>query len=163
MEGFLDQALAFFNAANKFIWGPYFLIPLLLGTGLILTLRLKFMPIRRIPAGFALALKGRTAIARVWKIVSLDGKKWYLTGCLAEKQRSRTHHDRVSYHQGETLMKDSWESGDPYERFMGRWSRLVAEKFVNWLDAPRGLTWIDVGCGSGALSEAIAGRRLGTT
>jgi SAM-dependent methyltransferase len=39
---------------------------------------------------------------------------------------------------------------------MGRWSRLVGEKFIDWLAAPTGLKWIDVGCGSGALSAAIA-------
>jgi len=38
---------------------------------------------------------------------------------------------------------------------MGRWSKLVAEKFVDWLSPKSGLCWLDVGCGSGALSEAI--------
>jgi len=52
-------------------------------------------------------------------------------------------------------MRDSWQSGDPYEYYMGRWSRLVAEKFVAWLSPDPGLHWLDVGCGSGALSEAI--------
>jgi ubiquinone/menaquinone biosynthesis C-methylase UbiE len=52
-------------------------------------------------------------------------------------------------------MKDSWKSGDPYEYFMGRWSRLVAESFVGWLSPVEDLKWLDVGCGSGALSEAV--------
>jgi ubiquinone/menaquinone biosynthesis C-methylase UbiE len=52
-------------------------------------------------------------------------------------------------------MKDSWESGDSYEYFMGRWSRLVAQLFLNWLTPSSGLSWLDVGCGSGALSEVI--------
>lgn len=52
-------------------------------------------------------------------------------------------------------MKDSWESGDPYEYYMGRWSFLVAQSFVDWLSASPGLKWLDIGCGSGALSEAI--------
>lgn len=52
-------------------------------------------------------------------------------------------------------MTDSWETGDAYERYMGRWSRLVANRFVDWLDAPADLDWLDVGCGSGALSQAI--------
>lgn len=55
-------------------------------------------------------------------------------------------------------MQDSWQSGDPYEYYMGRWSRLVAEKFVDWLSPASGLHWLDVGCGSGALSEAIVHR-----
>jgi SAM-dependent methyltransferase len=45
--------------------------------------------------------------------------------------------------------------GDAYDRYMGRWSRLVANRFVDWLRAPAGVDWLDVGCGSGALSQAI--------
>jgi len=52
-------------------------------------------------------------------------------------------------------MQDSWQSGDPYEYYMGRWSKLIAEQFVDWLSPKPGLQWLDVGCGSGALSEAI--------
>jgi ubiquinone/menaquinone biosynthesis C-methylase UbiE len=52
-------------------------------------------------------------------------------------------------------MKDSWESGDPYEYYMGRWSLLVAESFVDWLSPPTEMNWVDIGCGSGALSEVI--------
>jgi ubiquinone/menaquinone biosynthesis C-methylase UbiE len=52
-------------------------------------------------------------------------------------------------------MKDSWESGDSYEYFMGRWSSLVAQLFLDWLTPFSGLNWLDVGCGSGALSEVI--------
>jgi ubiquinone/menaquinone biosynthesis C-methylase UbiE len=55
----------------------------------------------------------------------------------------------------EPIMKDFWESGDPYEYYMGRWSLLVAESFVDWLSPSSGLNWLDIGCGSGALSEAI--------
>ena len=50
---------------------------------------------------------------------------------------------------------DSWAAGDAYEAFMGRWSRPLAERFVHWIGAGRDLTWLDVGCGTGALSEAI--------
>jgi ubiquinone/menaquinone biosynthesis C-methylase UbiE len=52
-------------------------------------------------------------------------------------------------------MQDSWQSGDQYEYFMGRWSKLIAEQFVDWLSPGTGLQWVDVGCGSGALSEAV--------
>ena len=52
-------------------------------------------------------------------------------------------------------MKDSWQSGNSYEYYMGRWSRLVAESFIEWLSPSSGLKWLDIGCGSGALSEAI--------
>lgn len=50
---------------------------------------------------------------------------------------------------------DKWAAGDAYEAFMGRWSRQMAERFVHWLGAGRDLTWLDVGCGTGALTEAI--------
>ncbi|HEX8003265.1 MAG TPA: class I SAM-dependent methyltransferase [Mycobacteriales bacterium] len=49
----------------------------------------------------------------------------------------------------------SWASGDAYDPYIGRWSRLVAPEFLRWLDAPPGGRWLDVGCGTGALSEAI--------
>jgi ubiquinone/menaquinone biosynthesis C-methylase UbiE len=51
--------------------------------------------------------------------------------------------------------KDVWASGDAYEPYVGRWSRLVARQFVEWLGMPPGGTWLDVGCGTGALCEAI--------
>jgi SAM-dependent methyltransferase len=53
-------------------------------------------------------------------------------------------------------VKDRWASGDLYEPYVGRWSRLVAREFLAWIDPPSGLDWIDVGCGTGALMEAAA-------
>jgi SAM-dependent methyltransferase len=38
---------------------------------------------------------------------------------------------------------------------MGRWSRLLAPKFISWLQVPSGIHWLDVGCGTGALTDAI--------
>jgi SAM-dependent methyltransferase len=55
-------------------------------------------------------------------------------------------------------MQDSWKSGDPYEYYMGRWSKLVAELFVDWLSPRSGLRWLDVGCGSGVLSKVLIKR-----
>lgn len=51
---------------------------------------------------------------------------------------------------------DSWERGSPYEQYVGRWSRQVAPAFLAWLALPAGLRWVDVGSGTGALTEAIA-------
>jgi SAM-dependent methyltransferase len=48
-----------------------------------------------------------------------------------------------------------WASGDAYEPYVGRWSRLVAREFLPWLDVPPNRRWLDVGCGTGALSETI--------
>jgi ubiquinone/menaquinone biosynthesis C-methylase UbiE len=53
---------------------------------------------------------------------------------------------------------DSWASGDRYEPFIGRWSRPVAAEFVDWLGMPGGARWLDVGCGTGALSQAVIDR-----
>jgi SAM-dependent methyltransferase len=51
--------------------------------------------------------------------------------------------------------KEVWASGAAYEPYVGRWSRLVAHKFLNWLAIPPGKRWLDVGCGTGALSQTI--------
>jgi SAM-dependent methyltransferase len=51
--------------------------------------------------------------------------------------------------------KETWNSGSPYERYVGRWSRSVAREFLAWLGLPPGQTWGDVGCGTGALVESI--------
>jgi ubiquinone/menaquinone biosynthesis C-methylase UbiE len=48
--------------------------------------------------------------------------------------------------------------GEHYERVMGRWSRLVGESFLDWIDVPAGLRWADVGCGNGAFTEMILSR-----
>jgi SAM-dependent methyltransferase len=53
---------------------------------------------------------------------------------------------------------DAWSAGNSYETYMGRWSRAVAPRFLDWLDAPPGLHWLDVGCGTGALTAAIVAR-----
>jgi len=50
---------------------------------------------------------------------------------------------------------DTWERGDLYERYVGRWSRQVAPRFLSWLNITAGQRWLDVGCGTGALSGAI--------
>jgi SAM-dependent methyltransferase len=50
---------------------------------------------------------------------------------------------------------DAWDSGNAYEPYVGRWSRLVAREFLGWLTMPPGDRWLDVGCGTGALAETI--------
>lgn len=52
-------------------------------------------------------------------------------------------------------LSDTWERGNPYELYVGRWSRQVAPRFLAWLAMPVGLRWLDVGCGTGALTAAI--------
>jgi SAM-dependent methyltransferase len=50
---------------------------------------------------------------------------------------------------------DAWQAGDSYDAFMGRWSRRIAPRFLDWLAIPPGREWIEIGCGTGALSAAI--------
>lgn len=50
---------------------------------------------------------------------------------------------------------DAWQAGDSYDLYMGRWSRRIAPLFLSWLDAPDGLDWLEIGCGTGALTAAI--------
>ncbi len=52
-------------------------------------------------------------------------------------------------------MSDRWLAGSAYEEFMGRWSRRLAPSFVSWLSIDRDVHWLDVGCGTGALTDAI--------
>jgi SAM-dependent methyltransferase len=54
-----------------------------------------------------------------------------------------------------TRVSEPWERGSPYEQYIGRWSRRIAPQFLAWLDQPAGKRWLDVGCGTGALSSAI--------
>jgi ubiquinone/menaquinone biosynthesis C-methylase UbiE len=53
---------------------------------------------------------------------------------------------------------DAFADGKGYERYMGRWSRMVGEEFLAWLDAPKGARWLDVGCGNGAFTEKLIAR-----
>ncbi|MEO5919950.1 MAG: methyltransferase domain-containing protein [Pseudolysinimonas sp.] len=50
---------------------------------------------------------------------------------------------------------DRWSSGNDYEGFMGRWSRLVAPEFLARVDVPAGADWLEIGCGTGELSRQI--------
>jgi SAM-dependent methyltransferase len=53
---------------------------------------------------------------------------------------------------------DAWQAGESYDGYMGRWSRQLAPRFLDWLGVPDRLDWLDVGCGTGALSGAILAR-----
>ncbi|MEN3307760.1 MAG: hypothetical protein V7603_3962 [Micromonosporaceae bacterium] len=53
------------------------------------------------------------------------------------------------------MAHEVWSGGDAYEAYVGRWSRRVAETFLRWLDVPGGRHWLDVGCGTGALTAAV--------
>jgi SAM-dependent methyltransferase len=50
---------------------------------------------------------------------------------------------------------DGWTAGEAYEHYMGRWSRPLARAFVSWLAPTPGAHWLEVGCGTGALTSAV--------
>ncbi|HXF72890.1 MAG TPA: class I SAM-dependent methyltransferase [Actinomycetota bacterium] len=51
--------------------------------------------------------------------------------------------------------RGAWTSGERYDAYMGRWSRAAAGRFVREVSVPAGGAWLDLGCGTGALTEAI--------
>lgn len=60
-----------------------------------------------------------------------------------------------------TLMADQtirFEDGTAYEQYMGKWSQLAGEIFLDWLAPESGLRWLDVGCGNGAFTEMLVER-----
>ena len=50
-----------------------------------------------------------------------------------------------------------FSDGEAYERLIGRWSQPVGEAFLDWLDVPTGMRWLD-GCGNGAFTEVLVKR-----
>lgn len=49
-------------------------------------------------------------------------------------------------------------NGATYERFMGEWSRLAGDVFLDWLVPLPNLRWLDVGCGNGAFTDLLIQR-----
>jgi SAM-dependent methyltransferase len=60
--------------------------------------------------------------------------------------------------RGQDRQQNMFGDAEAYERFMGRWSRLVAPRLVNFTELPQGGRILDVGSGTGALAFAIAER-----
>jgi SAM-dependent methyltransferase len=51
-----------------------------------------------------------------------------------------------------------FDDGAAYEDFMGKWSLLAGNAFLDWLSPAAGLRWVDVGCGNGAFTELLVHR-----
>lgn len=51
-----------------------------------------------------------------------------------------------------------FDDGAAYERYMGKWSQLVGDAFLDWLAPAPSLRWLDVGCGNGAFTEMLVDR-----
>jgi ubiquinone/menaquinone biosynthesis C-methylase UbiE len=47
-------------------------------------------------------------------------------------------------------------NGAAYDRFMGVWSRLAGQDFLDWIAPEHGQRWLDGGCGNGAFTQLIA-------
>jgi SAM-dependent methyltransferase len=56
---------------------------------------------------------------------------------------------------GHIPISDTWERGNRYEQYIGRWSRKIAPVFLSLMRCPAELSWLDVGCGTGAVCAAI--------
>ncbi len=54
--------------------------------------------------------------------------------------------------------EDNFNNAESYEGYVGRWSHFVAQEFIRWLDPAPGLTWLDVGAGTGVLTNVILGQ-----
>ena len=65
MEAFLQNLTTVVGSINGFVWGPYFLIPLLCGTGIFFTVRLKGVQFSKFGAGWK----------RLFSNFSLKGEK----------------------------------------------------------------------------------------
>ena len=52
----------------------------------------------------------------------------------------------------------TFDDGAAYEEFMGKWSLLAGQAFLEWLSPASGLRWVDVGCGNGAFTELLLQR-----
>ena len=50
----------------------------------------------------------------------------------------------------------SFDDGEAYERFMGRWSTELGKAFLTWMQPPESAHWLDVGCGTGILTDLIS-------
>jgi SAM-dependent methyltransferase len=55
----------------------------------------------------------------------------------------------------ETKSAYRFDDGVAYERFMGSWSRAAGKVFLDWIAPAPGARWLDVGCGTGGLTELI--------
>jgi ubiquinone/menaquinone biosynthesis C-methylase UbiE len=55
-----------------------------------------------------------------------------------------------------TQLRYTWSDPDAYEAFMGRWSELLAPIFLAFTGVSSGNRVLDVACGTGVLSRALA-------
>jgi SAM-dependent methyltransferase len=61
--------------------------------------------------------------------------------------------------QGQDRPPNMFGDAEAYEKFMGRWSRLVAPRLVDFTHLPERGRMLDVGSGTGSLAFAITERK----
>lgn len=54
-----------------------------------------------------------------------------------------------------TATHERWDDTDGYEMYVGRWSKLISASFIDWLNPTSKLRWLEIGCGTGALTKTI--------
>ena len=57
-----------------------------------------------------------------------------------------------------TTTQIQFTDGAAYERYMGVWSQLAANAFLDWLAPKPNQQWLDVGCGNGAFTQMVVDR-----
>jgi SAM-dependent methyltransferase len=85
---------------------------------------------------------------------------WYANASLREAAMADTTRSGATREEAikAGAINDTWVQASGYEFYVGRWSRVVADRFINWIAVPEAQAWLDVGCGTGALSERILAR-----
>jgi ubiquinone/menaquinone biosynthesis C-methylase UbiE len=53
-------------------------------------------------------------------------------------------------------LKENWNDASAYDAYVGRWSRLISLDFIKWINPDKKLKWMEIGCGTGALTKIIA-------
>jgi trans-aconitate methyltransferase len=77
---------------------------------------------------------------------------WHLQFVLPIINQSLT----ITYSMSTTrTANESWDDTAGYELYVGRWSRQLSADFIQWLRPKPGSTWLEIGCGTGALTSAI--------
>ena len=52
-----------------------------------------------------------------------------------------------------------WKDANAYDLYVGRWSKLISADFIEWLDPRPNAKWLEIGCGTGALTSEIVAHR----
>ena len=74
---------------------------------------------------------------------------------MSAEKRAKSFRPPAEWGERKETSADDWAKGNDYEAYMGRWSRPLAREFVRRLGAKPKAHWLEVGCGTGALTSAV--------